>query len=263
MVPEEKRCPVCKTTKPASEFYLKRTKAGTLTLRSLCRACQMKKQREYRAKVRADKERYEAFMQKQREYHRMWREYNRDHLKEYTRERARLDRQNPERAEAMRENARRSYWRIRQDPERYREYRQRRREEYAIRRDRAGKSPRTPRAKRLNHSAHTGLPIGPFLVWLDEFFEREREDTRTDRNTDSGYVSAYEQLATVLGRDMDAVHRAVHRWRKESKVIPLDYADAILTALDSPARLYELWPELAEDHAPALAHFNDSKEGTS
>lgn len=101
--------------------------------------------------------------------------------------------------------------------------------------------------KELNHSVHTGLPIEPFREWLEDFFEREKVETRTDAPSDSENVAAYRQLASALGRSEASIHRAVQRWREESQVIPLDYADKILTTLDSPARLYELWPHLAEE----------------
>lgn len=88
------------------------------------------------------------------------------------------------------------------------------------------------------------LPIEPFREWLDAFIAEERVVKATDRNNESEMSVVYERLALALGSDTANVKRLVHRWRNESQWIPLDYADAVLTRLDSAARLAELWPEL-------------------
>lgn len=243
-LPETKVCSVCRLEKPREEFYLRRRpKTGRFYLRSACRSCQMDRLREYRERVKADPERHEKALEKQRKRHGEWRDFNREHLRAKDRAVARRRRAAPETAERIRENSRRYEARKaaerRADPAAREAFLARKREAYAIRRDKAGKEPRKLRAHgRLNHSSKRGIPIGPFREWLRSFIDQERQE--------DGFSTAVDQIAAALGKSRDTADRQVYRWLNESEVVPLDYADAVLTRLDSPARLYELWPELEE-----------------
>lgn len=241
----EKKCARCKETKPWSEFHarLKAETGHVLKVQPYCKPCATAVRREWAARNR-DHQR-----ELQRDAYAARKRLRPDALeakREYQREWKRRRAQDPEWVERQRERQREYKRRRYKDPE----YRGRElaRKRDAYRRKQGGlmRRGKDDRVVALDNFGQR-LPIEPFRAWLTDYFDRERRDTPTERNNDSAVGHVYEQIALAIGGGREAAHRAVYRWLSESNHIPLGHADAVLTRLDSPARLYELWPELEVD----------------
>lgn len=227
--PMRRVCPDCGQSKLWKDFFpARRWEDGTVrSVRPYCRPCSKRRASEWRErnKERDNERRREAYKR------RMADEETREQQRERWREEQRKLRLRREYRE--RDNARsRDYYRrhLQDDPEwheynrkRVRAYKRHRRAE--LRKERGGR-----------------LPIEPFRVWLRDFMDAERQETRNE--TESPDDVAYARIAQVLGISEHAAKRAYRRWMRESNHILIDHADALLTNLDTPARLYELWPEL-------------------
>lgn len=243
-----KVCARCKQEKPWDEYHPReRTESGhVLRIQPYCKPCATIVRRE-------------------------WSQKNRERLRVVEREGRKARKMlRPESAKATLERQRRWRQRRREDPE-YRERERRRQREYRARkwredpeyrarelaRKRDAYARKHGRRKRSHldrpskpSTRYHMLPIEPFREWLRDYIEQNRQVTTTNRVTESGIESVYDSVAYALGHEnRGAAHRAVYRWLSESQMIPLDIADALVTRLDSPARLYELWPELAEVEA--------------
>lgn len=150
--------------------------------------------------------------------------------------------------ETLRRHKQRHEKRWASDPE----YRRRRREDWRFAKEadrrRRGVPERKfgPKSKR-SAGKDMDLPIAPFREWLRAYVAEHRDPER-DRVNDLP-VAAYDHLALAMDVSREAAERAVYRWLNENESVRLSKADAVLTKLDSSARLYELWPELAEEAA--------------
>lgn len=255
-LPAEKRCPRCEETKPCKTGFYGWTdkRTGNWRWHTYCRECVLEKTRErasspeYREKRRErDRKRWQdpEYRERQnarmREYDRWRRSWDAEYLETRRANSRDWKRRNEARARAYSEEYRE---RIRRDDELRRRRNQQRRERYAIQRDREGGGRRLgkPRGDRRDEF----LPIEPFREWLRWYLDQEREP---DAEPGKELSVAYRRIAWATGVSETAASRAVYRWLNESEHIPLGLADAVLTKLDSPARLYELWPELAGEAA--------------
>lgn len=255
---DSKTCTRCGETKPVATGFYRYRNGDRMRVQSQCIDCLTEK-----ARLRRYGPEREEFLAKRRAYYRRRKrdteaiEKKRAYQREYERYRLRVDedyanrrREASRRWKERNKDRQREYNRqkriaIQSDPVRHAEELRKERERYAIRQDRRGVKRRVGRSE-LDRRRSTGLPIGPFREWLLEFREMNRDP---DAAADKQYAGISAQIALVLGVAEAAADRAMYRWLHENQVIPLDVADAVLTHLDSPARLYELWPELAEGAA--------------
>lgn len=240
-LPDSKVCPRCKEDKPQGEYYVVRDRRrSAYKLAVYCKPCQREYLREYHQRKRQDPE----WRERERERKREWDRQNKDHVREYKREWYHRARQRPEWVERRRaqDAARQRLW-YRKSVRNRKLRSQWNREARAIRRDKEGGR---PRASAGDGSQGGWLPIEPFREWLIAYRDEMRDPLADAGSRDSAFVA---QVALALGLSQDAAGRRVRDWVNVAQHIPLDKADAVLTRLDSPARLYELWPELAEEAA--------------
>lgn len=217
----KKKCPACGETKPFTEYQNRRKPAeralGLFTPQAYCTPCKAKKTREWQ-KANRDKVNATA----RRGYHRrMTDDEYRAAQQEYWRETKRLDaRTIPDYHARKAEASRRYRERLKADPKRYAEFLESRRLSEKIRREREGKAIRG--GKRDPDNSGRELPVEPLRGWLA---------SRSETNA---------QIAAASGLD----ERTIYRIRKESKVVRVPAADAILTAFGY--HLMDLWPSLYE-----------------